>query len=306
MTESTVGIRSDSARADAAAFTIIVPCYNERHAIRETIDSLREIIGNSMPYQLIIVDDGSTDGSGELLEEIAANDPGLVVLRHAKNRGYGGALKTGVRHASTEYIVITDADGTYPNERIPELVGLAIDGGLDMVVGARTAADAKYSKLRSIPKFFLRRYASWIAHTDIPDINSGLRVFRRDLANKYVPILPDGFSFTTTITLAMLTTYRSVLFIPIGYSPRIGKSKIRPIRDTLNFVVLIARTGMYFAPLRVILPVGLFIGLGFVASLIHDMTHWNLTQTTIMLLLFSLNAIMFALIADMIDKRSSM
>lgn len=298
--------QSTSGQRPAPSFSIIVPCYNEKGAIEETIESLKGIIGDSVEYEIIVVDDGSTDGSGDLLRGIKDSHEGLTVLHHPMNRGYGAALKTGVVHASADYIVITDADGTYPNERIPELVATAVEGGWDMVVGSRTAADAKYSKLRSIPKFFLKRYASWIARTPIPDINSGLRVFRRELARKYVPILPDGFSFTTTITLAMLTNYREVLFVPIGYSPRIGKSKIKPIRDTLNFFALIARTGMYFAPLRVILPVGLFIGAGFLVSLGIDVSNWNLTQRTLLLLLFSLNTIMFALIADMIDKRASL
>lgn len=176
-----------------------------------------------------------------------------------------------------------------------------------MVVGARTGDDVTYPLIRKIPKTFLKAYASWIARQPIPDINSGLRVFRRDLAEQYLHFLPGGFSFTTTITLAMLTSYRRVLFVPIDYHPRIGKSKIKPVRDTLNFVQLIARTGMYFAPVRVLLPIIGLSALGTFLSLCYDMfalDEPNLTDKTVTLFMLTLNSAMFALLADMIDKRS--
>lgn len=288
------------------AFTLIVPAYNEEGAILETIQSLRSFLVDAGPYELLVVNDGSTDRTREILEQAAQDDPELSVVHHSRNGGYGSALKTGVRRARGEYIVITDADGTYPNQRVPELVEKCREGW-DMVVGARTGDDVTYPLIRKIPKTFLKAYASWIARQPIPDINSGLRVFRRDLAESYLHFLPGGFSFTTTITLAMLTSYRKVLFVPIDYHPRIGKSKIKPIRDTLNFVQLIARTGMYFAPVRVLLPV---IGLAAFATLISfgvDLTHEdgpNLTDKTVMLFMLTLNSGMFALLADMIDKRS--
>lgn len=287
-------------------FTLIVPAYNEKGAIRETLESLRSYLDEAPPYELLVVNDGSDDGTREILEEAAASDPSLSVFHHSRNSGYGSALKTGIRRARGEYIVITDADGTYPNHRIPELVGKCAEGW-DMVVGARTGDDVTYPLIRKIPKTFLKAYASWIARQPIPDINSGLRVFRRDLAERYLHILPGGFSFTTTITLAMLTNYRRVLFTPIDYHPRIGKSKIKPFRDTLNFVQLIARTGMYFAPIRVLLPLILLAMLGTVASFLVDLTHPggpNLTDKTVMLFILTLNSGMFALLADMIDKRN--
>lgn len=304
MNQQTTPSAIRSADSAAPLVAIVLPCYNERGAIEETMEALSAVMKSSYPFELVVVDDGSTDGMSEVLETIVDRYSNVRVLRHPINRGYGASLKTGIHATSAPIIVITDADGTYPNERIPELLDTMINGGFDMVVGARTAEDAKYSWLRSIPKYFLTRYASWIAHQPIPDINSGLRVFKREIAVKYFPIFPNGFSFTTTITLAMLTNSYLVNFTPIGYSPRVGKSKIRPIRDTLNFIILIVRTGVYFAPLRVIMPVGLTIAAGALVSFAYDVTQWNLTQTTILLFLFALNTIMFALIADMIDKRS--
>ncbi|WP_417463128.1 glycosyltransferase family 2 protein [Kordiimonas sp.] len=286
-----------------AQFSIIIPCYNEENAIEETVIHLREIIPDDMEYDLVVVNDGSTDRSGEILLSMAETIPSLKVVTHDKNRGYGAALKTGIKMATTEYIAITDADGTYPNERLPELVRLCQDQ--DMVVGARTGADVTYSKLRAFPKFFLRAWVSWISRYPVPDINSGLRVFRRDVTMRYIRILPDSFSFTTTITLAMLTNYHRVHYEPINYKERIGSSKIKPIRDTLRFIMLILRTGTYFAPMRVFAPFAMLLMFMGIGSFLYDMIQLqNLTDKTVLLFLFSLNMGMFALLADMIDKRT--
>jgi glycosyltransferase involved in cell wall biosynthesis len=287
-------------------FAVVVPCYNEEGAILETIASLRRHLRNTGPYQLIVVNDGSTDRTGELLKAAVQQDRDLCVLTHARNRGYGAALKTAIRQTSAELIVITDADGTYPNEQIPKLVQMAQDA--DMVVGSRTAPNAQYPAIRKLPKVFLRAYASWIAGTHIPDLNSGLRVFRRELARHFLYLLPDGFSFTTTITLAMLTHESTVRYHPIGYAPRIGKSKIRPIRDTLRFFHLIIRMGVFFAPMRTLMPLSFALFGLFSASLLYDVVlERNLTDKTVVLLMFSMNTVLFALLADvihLISKRS--
>jgi hypothetical protein len=175
-----------------------------------------------------------------------------------------------------------------------------------MVVGARTDENARYSKLRSIPKYFLRRWMSWIARQNIPDINSGMRVFRKSVVERFFGILPDTFSFTVTITLAMLTNYQPVLFVPIAYGPRLGRSKIKPIRDTLRFVLLIVRTGVYFAPVRFFGPITLVLTLFALARLFYDVFVLNdITDTSLLLFLFALNTGMLTLLADMIDKRAS-
>ncbi|MEZ6086696.1 MAG: glycosyltransferase family 2 protein [Pirellulaceae bacterium] len=283
-------------------FSVIVPCFNEQGALPDAILQLRDCLaGHHM--ELIVVDDGSTDGTAEELRKIHERHRDVVVITHDVNLGYGAALKTGIRHASAPLIVITDADGTYPNERIGELVKLA--QRYDMVVGSRTGDDVHYSKLRSVPKFFLKAYASWIANRKIPDLNSGLRVFKKDTAEKFMHMYADGFSFTTTSTLAFMTNGHSVHYEPISYAHRIGKSKIKPIRDTLRFVQLIMRMGMYFAPLRVLGPFCAVMLIGFVASMTYDVFFLgDLTEKTLMLLLFGMNTLFFALLADMIDKRS--
>lgn len=285
-------------------FSLVVPCYNEENAIARTVEQLMATLQAAGTYEIVIVNDGSTDGTAAALERLAESDPGLRIVHHSRNKGYGAALKTGIRHSSSDLIVITDADGTYPNERIAELVDLASEA--DMVVGARIGADVEYPLIRKIPKVFMRAYAEWIAGQDIPDLNSGMRAFRRSVVERFLNILPNGFSFTTTITLAMLTNSYSVHYLPIGYSARIGKSKIKPIQDTLRFFQLILRTGMYFAPLRIYAPVLVTVLIAFTASLGYDLfVLRDLTEKTLLLLVLLLNSGMFALLADMIDKRSS-
>ena len=285
-------------------FSLIVPCFNEEGAIARTITELRNSLAHIEAYELVVVNDGSTDRTGEILAQCAAEDPNLRVVTHVINRGYGAALKTGIRNSRAELIAITDADGTYPNHRLLELVVEAEQA--DMAVGARISDDVEYPLIRRIPKIFLTAYANWIAHQPIPDLNSGMRVFRRAIAERFFNILPDGFSFTTTITLAMLTNRYVVKYVPIGYAHRIGKSKIKPIKDTLRFFQLILRTGMYFAPLRIFSPVLAIFFLAFSASLGYDVfVRHDLREMTMLLMMLLINTTMFALLADMIDKRST-
>jgi glycosyltransferase involved in cell wall biosynthesis len=283
-------------------FSIVVPCYNEMDAIEDTIHRLREAIPPGSSYRIIVVNDGSTDGTQQILEKMLPADD-LQVILQPRNRGYGAALKLGIRAATTELIAITDADGTYPNEHLPELVTLCAN--YDMVVGARVGDAVQYSKLRSVPKYFLRKWMSWIARQEIPDINSGMRVFRKTVVQQFIGILPDAFSFTVTITLAMLTNFHSVLFVPISYKPRVGQSKIRPIRDTIRFIMLILRTGVYFAPVRFFGPMTLILSLGALTRLTYDVfVLHDITDTSLLLFLFAFNTGMLTLLADMIDKRS--
>jgi glycosyltransferase involved in cell wall biosynthesis len=254
--------------------------------------------------ELIVVDDGSNDGSQDVLLELSQKNPNLKVITHELNRGYGAALKSGIRRAQGELIAITDADGTYPNDRLPELVALMVDA--DMVVGSRTGDEVDYSTFRKIPKYFLRRYCQWITGRNIPDINSGLRVFRKEVAERFLHVLPNSFSFTTTITMAMLCNEYMVRYEPINYARRIGQSKIKPIQDTLRFIQLILRTGMYFAPLRAFAPVIALLCFAFIFSAGYDIiTEQNLTDKTLLLLMLAVNSGLFALIADVIDKRAS-
>jgi glycosyltransferase involved in cell wall biosynthesis len=282
------------------AFSLVLPVYNEELAIASTLDELQKILRSAgCEYEIITVNDGSTDRTGEILRDCID----IRLIEHPRNRGYGAALKTGIRYARYPLIVITDADGTYPNERIPQLVTLATQA--DMVVGARIGANVQYPTIRKIPKWFLLQFAQWVSRSSIPDLNSGLRVFRKSVVARFLKILPDTFSFTTTITLAMLTNNYIVHYEAIDYRYRVGKSKIKPIRDTLRFVQLILRTGVYFAPLRVFLPLATVFFLGCTFTLIQDIfVREDLTERTLILFIAATQTAMFALLADMIDKRT--
>jgi len=285
------------------AVSVVIPCFNEEQAIAETIENVAAALGERDDFEILVIDDGSTDRSREILEDFEGRLGALRVISHERNAGYGAALKTGIRNARHELIAITDADGTYPNDRLGELVDLAADA--DMVVGARTGPNVSIPLMRRTPKRLLKSFAEWITGREIPDLNSGMRVFRRSVIARYTRILPNTFSFTTTITIAMLRDGEDVRFVPIDYATRVGSSKIKPIRDTLRFFQLVLRTGMYFAPLRVLAPVIAVLFLGFFCSLSYDLfVLGNVTDKTLLLLFAGTNAAMLALLADMIDKRS--
>ena len=289
--------------------SIIIPCYNEKNAIRDTIEWILSVIRDSKlkNVEIIAVNDGSTDGCEQVLNALTKehHSDDLLVVHHKRNQGYGAALKTGIRRSQSDYICITDADGTYPNDRIPDLIEQISSKDLDMVVGARIGPNVEYSKIRSIPKMILVPWVSFLCGTDVPDMNSGLRIFRRDRSLDFLKLLPDGFSFTTTITICLLRNRYAVEFAPISYARRIGKSHIKPIQDTLRFTQLILRTGMYFAPLRLLSPLIVTLATLFSISSLYDLTILNnLTDKTVLLGFASLNVFMFALLADMIDKRS--
>ena len=286
------------ATPDLGLITVIVPAYDEEDAIAETIAQVREAMaGSAYDHELIVVDDGSSDCTAERARALGAR-----VICHDANRGYGASLKTGIRASKGGWIVITDADGTYPNKRIPDLIEHA--GENEMVVGARTGDAARIPLIRRPVKWLLAKLANYLAETKIPDYNSGLRVFRKDLALRFFRILPSGFSFTTTITLASLSQGYRVKYVPIAYHKRTGKSKIKPVRDTYNFFMLIVRTVLYFNPLRVFMPAGFALFAMGIAKLIHEIvTGGGIAETSVLLLLAAFQTVALGLLADMIDTR---
>ncbi len=232
--------------------TIIVPAHNEAGAIAGTVETLLALEAQvGEPIEVIVVDDGSNDGTSQALAPFADR---VQIRRHETCRGYGASLKTGLVSASFETACIIDADSTYPPDRIPDLLSEYRKTDAAMIVGARVGANVSIPLIRRPAKWVIGRLARFIAGRKIPDINSGLRVFDVRVARRMFSILPNGFSFTTTITLAMMTNHLPVYYIPIDYMKRVGKSKIRPIHDTINFVMLILKMGLYFAPLKIFLP----------------------------------------------------
>ena len=285
--------------------TIVVPAFDEEQGIAGVIERLFGL-SLGVPLEVIVVDDGSTDGTSRVLERLKSLFPGLRVVAHTRNRGYGAALKTGFAAASHEVVVITDADGTYPEQRIPDLLA-RIDEGAEMAVGSRRGAHVHIPLARRPAKAFLRSLSEYLAEADIPDLNSGLRAFRRELVLRYRPILPEGFSFTTTITLAALTNRHRVDYVDVDYAHRSGSSKISPIRDTLRFLALIVRTVLYFHPLKVFFPITLAIGVLFLASLGYDLfveRPPNLGDKTVLLFVAAIQVLTVGLLADLIEKKS--
>jgi glycosyltransferase involved in cell wall biosynthesis len=277
--------------------SIVIPAYNEAAAIRPTLTALKEMIsGSGLKAEIIVVDDGSTDGTGEHV----LDEAGVRLIRHQQNRGYGASLKSGIRQACHDTIVITDADGTYPIEKIPDLVSEI--GPFDMVVGARTGEDVQIPLLRRPAKMALNRLANYLSGMDIPDLNSGLRVMKKEVVLNFFRLLPSGFSFTTSVTLAMLTNDYNVSYIPIDYHQRTGHSKINPIRDTINFFSLVIRMVLLYRPLRVFVPlVAIFMVLSGV-KIIYDINAYDFHLATSTVVLSTLTIQMFALglVADLV------
>ena len=282
-------------------FSLIIPAYNESNGIEFTLKQIQKI-QKKYDFEILIIDDGSTDDTISFTKSFD-----MKVISHTNNKGYGAALKTGIQNATHEIICITDADGTYPNEMIPQLVEKCIIEKQDMVIGERTGAKVAISKNRRFAKWGLKKLANWITGEKISDLNSGLRVFTRDAVLYFINILPDGFSFTTTITLGMLVNNYKVDFVPIDYHQRKGKSKIRPIHDTLNFIQIILRIGLYFAPLKIFLGLSIILFIiaiiwGTISTLI--LGQFADTSTTI-IIMSSLQIAALGFLAELINHRTS-
>lgn len=285
--------------------TLIIPVYNEAESIGRLTGRLRRLM-NEQPYirQTVLVDDGSSDGSGEVMARAIEGEERLRLVRHARNRGYGAALKSGLAAAETEWVAIADADETYPLKALDRLARL-IDDGADMAVGARRLAQQPFA--RRPAKAFLNWLASYLSGTHIPDINSGLRIFRREDALRLARLLPDGFSFTTTITMSLLGEGKQVEYLPIAYRERTGTSKIRPISDLKDFTVLICRMALAFNPLKVFGPIGtLMIAAGCALLAARYMTAERPfgLATTIVFWVGGFQIWAVGFLADLINRRS--
>jgi len=280
--------------------SVVIPAYNEADSIRGVVDEIKSVLGPSgIDYEIIVVDDGSKDGTSAALV-----GQGVTILSHPQNKGYGASLKTGIRSAKGDIIVITDADGTYPPSYIPGLVRAIEEDGYDMAVGARTGKDVNIPLVRRPAKFILKKLADYLSETKIPDLNSGLRAFRKELAFNYFHLLPSGFSFTTTITLALLSDGYNVMYTPIDYRARSGgKSKISP-KDFSNFFMLIIRVICYFNPLKVFLPASLVFLLYGGYHIVETMILYRrVTEAGLLAVLLGFQIAFIGLITDVMVRR---
>jgi glycosyltransferase involved in cell wall biosynthesis len=230
--------------------TVVVPALNEEAAIAETIRRIRAALDkDGIVHEIIVINDGSTDRTGAIAREC-----GAMVVDHPAPGGYGHALKTGIILAKHDLIGITDADGTYPCERFAELYALVASKAFDMAVGARTGSEYR----GTFWKMPARRVFLWLSEyatgRHIDDINSGLRVFRKDIVLRYLSTISDGFSFTTTITLAAMLNGYFVTYVPIDYYKRVGRSShVRYVRDTLRSLQIIVESILFYNPLKLFL-----------------------------------------------------
>jgi glycosyltransferase involved in cell wall biosynthesis len=292
-TESRLGRREVD--HDEFDVSIIIPAYNEEKSISDQVAKVKAVMDKTdWRYNVIVVDDGSTDDTAEVAAELPVD-----LIRLPRNSGYGAALKTGTEAAAAEYIVFIDADGTYPADAIPALLSKMSE--YDMAVGARIGENTHIPLVRKPAKWFLQKLASYLAGQNIPDLNSGLRVIKKPLLEKFSNILPSGFSLTTTITLALLCNNYFVYYHPIDYFKRVGESKIRPV-EAYNFFLLILRTIVYFNPLKVFLPLGAVFFLAGSIKLIYDIFKDNLSESAVMGILSAFIIWAIGLLSDQISK----
>jgi glycosyltransferase involved in cell wall biosynthesis len=282
--------------------SVVIPCYNDPQGLPPTVAAIEKSLREQgIAYEIIIVDDGSNPP----IEQTNASE-NVCWFRHEMNRGYGASLKTGIRRTHSETILIIDSDGTYPAEKAGELFQRYRSSGVDMLIGTRQGADARIPLARRPAKWLLNRFAALLVGQPVPDLNSGMRIFRKDLFRRYETLFPSGFSFTSTLTLASLADGFQVLFEPIEYRGRIGSSSIRPIRDTYNFFLLVLTSTLYFNPLRILLPVAIVLFLLATATLFFTKYALgqiaDITVTVLYMLAFQVGLLGF--IADVIVRRS--
>lgn len=257
--------------------SIVLAVFNEEGSIKEELKIINQAMAKSgFSYEIIVVDDGSTDTSGAILRGL----PGIRLLKHKRNKGSGAARKTGTLQARGQIVVWTDVDLSYPNERIPELIEKLRQGQCRQVVGSRSSEKGNLRFLRAPAKFLLRKLASYLAKEEIPDLNSGLRAFYRSDGLKFIFLVPDGFSCVSTMSLAFLCNGLDVDYLPIDYKKRAGRSKFHPIRDSYNYFLQIIRLITYFNPLRIFLPLSLFIFIFTLIKHIFDLVFTYDTQET--------------------------
>ena len=284
---------------DECDVSVVLPIYNEKGHLRAEIDRIRAALEKSRySFELIVVDDGSNDGSEAELSRIE----GITLITHRRNQGSGAARRTGTTAARGRVVVWTDVDMTYPNDLIPELVDSM--EGLDHVVGWRQTEEGTHKLLRTPAKWVIRKLASFLSETDIKDLNSGLRAFRRDVAMQYVHELPKGFSCVTTLTMSFLGNGYSIGFFPIEYFPRAGRSKFHWLRDTRRYILQVIRMTLSYNPLKVFLPVGLvLLATGFV-KLGFDWAErdFRLAANTLLIFFAALQVITVGLLADLVVR----
>jgi glycosyltransferase involved in cell wall biosynthesis len=282
-------------------FSIVIPAYNEAGAIGSVLERLgRELDTLEKKYEIVVVSDGSTDATAD---EVRAVGGAVRLVEHPYNMGNGAAIKTGIRQSHGEILICMDADG----QHAPEDISRFLEGcqRYDMVVGARSSA-SQAGWHRSLANRLYNAFASYVTGRRIEDLTSGYRAMRRSVASRFVGLLPNGFSYPTTITLCMLRAGFSVDYIPIEAAKRVGKSKIRVLSDGPKFLMVIMKICMLFSPLKIFLPVSLYLflmGVGYYGYTFF--TVHRFTNMSMLLFMTSVMVFMMGLIAEQVAQMRS-
>jgi glycosyltransferase involved in cell wall biosynthesis len=294
---------------DPPLVTIVLPCFNEQdHVIEEVERICAAMDASGLSYELLAIDDASTDATLALLEEALPRFPHMRLMPFRRNGGSGTARRIGTMDARGEIVVWTDADMTYPNERIPELVSMLVDDPTyDQVVGARTSEEGSHKLLRVPAKWVIRKIAERLSNSSIPDLNSGLRAFRRSVSLPYLRLLPPGFSCVTTITLAFLSNQHDIKYVPIDYAKRSGTSKFHFVKDAYRYILQVLRMVMYFNPLKVLMPLALWlVGIGLAKAVYDLFAHFGrFAVNTVLIFITGMLIGALALLADLIVRSRS-
>jgi len=288
------------ASSNMPGISVVIPAYNEAPVIRNVLESLLPL-QQAMACEILVIDDGSSDGTADILAELTRAHPHILrVFTHRANRGYGAALKTGIRQAQMPLIATLDADGQHTLDQLMKLVPSASQH--EMVIGQRTGL--VHSPMWRMPgKWLLGRMADFFARQHIPDLNSGLRIFQAQVIRQYLHLFPNGFSFSTTSTLVLLNRGYSVDFVPITVQHRQGHSTVTA-RTGFDTILLILRLIMLLTPLRIFLPLSMlsvFLGVAWAIPYLID--RRGLTVTA---LLFLINGILIFLVGLLADQVAEM
>ena len=292
-------------RVERPDVSIVLPTYNEvGHLDDEVARIVTSMDASHYSWEIVAVDDCSSDGTRARLRELAAGNERIRVIEHSRNLGSGGARRTGTRASRGHVVVWTDVDMTYPNDEIPALVDSL--EGYDQVVGARTTEEGTHKFARVPAKWAIRRLAQYLAQQPIPDLNSGFRAFRREHAVRYLHRLPNGFSCVTTMTMSFMSDGLNVGYVDIPYAAREGESKFHWIKDTRRYLLQVVRMMLSYEPLRVFMPLGLallFFGFG---KMGFDVVtkDFRIATNTLLILFAAFQVISIGLLADLVVRVS--
>lgn len=287
-------------------FSLLIPVFNEEGAVEVTVRSAHEALSKlGKEFEIVVIDDGSMDRTSEILGSLQFKE--LHVIRHPVNRGYGASLKTGIRRSKGDVLGTTDADGTYPVGDLPAMIQELEAAEADMVIGSRTKKGVSIPLIRRPAKAVVRWLANTLTGMKIPDVNSGLRVFRREVGEKFMHLYPQRFSFAITITLAALTSDYIVIFHPIDYFKRTGKSSLSAgfngFRNFVGFLSIVVRIVTYFRPLKFFAwPSVLLILAGLGLSAYTLSVDRNVSDAGLLLLLTGIQVGLFGLLAEVVVR----